>query len=650
MTSLSTTHTAIKVEGGVPDVNAFRAAFPLAAFHKSSKRPSYWTIPFTDAENAVKWVDQNHGDADDGIRSFASGQWRRKLRAMTRATAVTWDETPTVEGLLSTLKPVQKVVIAASEEAWVQRPQPGVTHRALVVADEPGMGKTLSSLGALRVRGQVTQRSVVVCPSSLTGNWVAEIEQHFNPEVFTPWIAESQTPKAIPDDVDTVVIGWDILSYWVEALTNWKPDALVVDEGHYGKSGRRRKVTEDVPRRDDNEMLVRDDSGKVVMDTVTRVVGGALRAEAAIQLARAVAKNHGLVMALTGTPIVNRPVELHPVLDMAGILHLFGGAGGFKDRYCGPKTKNIGGKVRTSYAGASHLLELHSRLASSGHYIRRTKEVLVDEGALQRMWVDGIYVYDRYSEPDPWLINGSDAEMLKYAAAVTEQRDFFTGRARDFAVELSCGIESEKVRRKVAAEGAKHLVRIGQLRKAAAEIKVAHVSRRVRELIASGEKVVIAAHHKEVVDAYADQFGGLKIKGMMSPKKIEEAKALFNERPLDEYPVLVLSVDAGKTGHTLCKQALHGVGPSCAHMIIAEQVWSPGDETQVQNRIWRFGQEREVHIANALLTRSIDMDIFAQRWRKRRVVNAAIDAIDPDLVSDGGKSEAGRIAQKLVYE
>jgi hypothetical protein len=136
----------------------------------------------------------------------------------------------------------------------------------------------------------------------------------------------------------------------------------------------------------------------------------------------------------------------------------------------------------------------------------------------------------------------------------------------------------------------------------------------------------------------------------MSPKKIEEQKLLFNSRPIEEYPAIILSAEACKAGHTLCLQEQLGAGPACRHMIFAEQIWVPGDEEQIQDRIWRFGQPREVFIENALLEGTFDMDIYYIRENKRQNINVAIDAAEETSTGDPEKSGAGHLALKLFQQ
>lgn len=639
---------------GVP----LSATVPIATSKQiSGAQGAWWTAPASDAEAAIKWATANGVLVEPEVLRYAETAWATEADALALSTAETLPfntHTPKIMGLLSDLLPAQEVAVVASTRCRITLPGHPTSHRALIVADDPGLGKTLEALAMLRVEGGEARRALVVCPTSLTSNWVAETALHFTDGTFTPWVATTTSPSLPPEGTDLVVIGWEILGAWAETLTAWGPDALVADEGHYGKAGRTRTRNVTESKKGADGRPERDEFGNLTLIKSVVKEGGSQRADAFLDLGAAVAKSGGFTLALTGTPIVNRPVEMEPLIDFAGFLEVFGGSTAFKRRFCDPKTISTSSGVRTLYNGASNLLELNRRLAASGHYLRRTKEVLVNAGLLQRKYVDGVYIFDSETRPNPWILHGTPAQMSTYRKVEGELAEFFAARAH----ELSGGRpflsepQMAKAQKRIMGEGHKYLKKIAQLRHAAAVIKVPLILEKVRAVVDSGEKVVIAAHHKDVVDAYADAFTGLKIQGGMGAKKIEAAKALFNETTVDENPVLVLSVEAGKTGHTLCKQALNGVGPSCAYMVFAEQVWTPGDEIQAQDRIWRIGQEREVRIINALLSDSIDMMMFGQRLKKRRVVNSVLNAAPEDVFS-ASKAEsqgAGIIAWTLAQQ
>ena len=655
----------------------FTRALPLSRRRKRENN-TWWETTTADAPAVVAFADSKGLSVAENVCQYAEALWRHEASNMATATAVATDPDDAVEvtGLKSTLLETQRVLVAASVDAWFTPPgQDKLRHRGVLLADDQGLGKTLTALSALRVKGHETKRALVVCPTSLTENWMTEVREHFTEGTFTPWVATTRTPSDVPEGVDMVVIGWDVLPDWVTTLAAWSPMAVIADEGHYAKSGKQRKRKETEPERDSNGNIVykngkatmvpvmvekKGPGGKPVLDSdgvpvkeqKVTVLSGSARAEAVLEIGKTVSKNHGLIMPMTGTPIVNRPLELLPLIEFSGVEKLFVSGKEFKERFCGPKWVSIGnGRQAKEYKGASNLLELNTRLLTSGVYFRRTKQVLVDQGLLKKKYVDKVYYYDYEATPRPWTIQLNAEERAEYEEIKAQTQMFFRGRAEEIAAERRSSVHAELVQKKVAAEGAKHLKRITELRQATAKLKVPYVIEQTQRLIDRGEKVVIVAHHRDVVAAYAEAFGDLRIQGDMGSKAIEESKALFNGTSVEEYPVMVLSVEAGKTGHTLCKQSIEGAGPACAYMIFAEQIWTPGDESQAQDRIWRIGQDREVFIANALVDRTIDQDIYQQRLKKRWVFNAVIDSIDSASLdaAQSEKSGAGELARQLVY-
>jgi len=589
------------------------------AFARVEHGRHYWTVPFMDAQAVANWADAHSLRVDAEVREIADARWVAELDAFTLSRSTETADPPSITGLVTPLMKQQEVAVTVVER-----------FRTVLIADEPGLGKTLESLAALRIAGQEVGRTVVVCPSSLTANWLSETIAHFDFGTFTGHIAEGASPEPISPNVDIVIVGWAVVSAWAETLADWKPEALIIDEGHYGKSGVQRKKT--------TTKTVKTGENTFGTEAETKLVGGTARATGAQVVARSVTSRKakdGLVIVLTGTPIVNAPIEMLALLEMMGVDHLFGGPVMFKERYCGPTDTFVGrgrgpkgdGMQRT-YEGASNLVELNTRLRASGHYLRRTKEFMVENGTLPPMFVDGVEYYDQSGKREPWTITPNTAAMNEYRRVEQETRAHLADAAREIARRLQVSPDSAKAVDALRKDGAKHLKRIGELRQAAARVKLPTILAKTHELVAAGEKVVIAAHHRDVVDLYASQFSGIRIQGGMSRAEIERDKRLFNESPVEAHPVLVVSIEAGKTGHTLCKQSLTGAGLACAQMILAEQIWVPGDEIQMEGRIWRIGQDRPVTIRNAVLAESIDVPIYWTRERKRLISMAALDPTD----------------------
>lgn len=408
--------------------------------------------------------------------------------------------------------------------------------------------------------------AVVVCPPTLTLNWAAEVNK---------WVPHRSVSlvsgrKAFPEPADITVVGWSNISAWSSELSGF--NSYVFDESHYAKSL------------------------------------GAQRTKAAINIAKGAP---GLVLCLTGTPITNRPAEFVSQLQILGRLGEFGGRSTFERRYCGA-FKDRFGHWRTD--GATHLDELNDRLRSTC-YIRRTKDQVLDE--LPPLLHNRILV-----TPDPSV-------MREYRKAEEDIVEFMVARAKELALEMGVSPGSAAVIARIKAEANEHLVRISALRRLAAMAKMGAVTEWVESMLDAGSKVVLAAHHRDVVDALADAWGGLKIQGGMLVQDVEDHKSRFMTEP--DAKVITLSIQAGKTGHTLT---------SAQDIAFVELPFTPADLDQTAARCHRIGQPGVVTAHYLLAAGTIDEKLDQLIQRKRQVVDAA---------TEGGTVEAGfSIGAELV--
>jgi SWI/SNF-related matrix-associated actin-dependent regulator 1 of chromatin subfamily A len=314
------------------------------------------------------------------------------------------------------------------------------------------------------------------------------------------------------------------------------------------------------------------------------------------------------VLCLTGTPITNRPAEYASQLDILGRIGDFGGRWGFYKRYCNAFRDRWG---QWHLDGAANLPELNQKLRASC-YVRRTKEEVMPELAPVESAV-------RLVAPDPKV-------MLEYRKAEEDIVEYAANRAAEIARELGKPAGHAAVRARFAAESNEHLVRMAALRRLAARSKMPAVEEMVEEMLESGRKVVLAAHHRDVVDDLASRFGGLKIQGQMSPEEVERAKRDFQELPAERAPVIVLSIMAAKEGHTLT---------AAQDVIFVEEPWTPADVDQVVARCHRMGQRGSVTAWHVLASGTIDEGVHGLVERKRDVVRAATDGDDPSSRDSG---------------
>jgi SNF2 family DNA or RNA helicase len=432
--------------------------------------------------------------------------------------------------------------------------------RRTFIADEMGLGKTLQAIATVEYVMD-SYPAVVVCPPSLVLNWQAE---------YARWLPSRRVSvvtnrKEFPESgtYDVVVVGYSNITKWEKELS--KHRSYVFDESHYCK-------------------------------TVT-----AQRTKSAQKIAKSAPKD-GIVLCLTGTPVTNRPSEYASQLDILGKLKEFGGLWGFYRRYCNAFQDSFG---QWNISGHSHLDELNERLRGVC-YIRRTKDQVLSE------LPPVIH--------SPVLVEGSAAAMKEYKKAEVDIIQYLIDRAKEIARELGEPVGSAAVVARIKAESNEHLVRLSVLRRLSARAKMPVVEEWVKQRIEDGKKVVIAAHHRDIVDELAMKFGNLRIQGGMSVEEVEEQKKKFQTLPVEEAPVIVLSIQAAKTGHTLT---------SAQDVLFVELPWTPADVDQTYSRCHRLGQKGSVVATYLLTDGTIDEEIYSLIERKRSVVNRAVDGGSP---------------------
>lgn len=436
--------------------------------------------------------------------------------------------------------------------------------RRCFIADDMGLGKTLQAIATLEYV-QDSYPAVVVCPPTLVLNWKNE---------YAKWLPHRnvvtvKNRSEFPDGAyDVVVVGYSNINAWANKLQ--KHRSYVFDESHYCKSP------------------------------------DAQRTKAAIKMAKSAPKE-GMVLCLTGTPVTNRPAEYAPQLDILGKLADFGGKWGFYRRYCAAFRDRFG---QWNILGNSNLDELNDRLRGTC-YIRRTKDQVLEELPPVRH--------------NTLIVDGTDAGMREYRKAEADIINYLMERAREIAEELGISPNSAAVKAKMRAERNEHLVRIGVLRKLAAKAKMPAVTEWIESRIEEGLKVVVAAHHREIVDELAQKYGNLKIQGGMDVSDVEENKKVFQEKTVAESPVIVLSIQAAKTGHTLT---------ASQNVLFVELPWTPSDVDQTYSRCHRLGQKGSVTATYLLCAGTIDEKIYKVIDSKRSIVDAATEGT---LVSGAGE-------------
>lgn len=408
-----------------------------------------------------------------------------------------------------------------------------------LVADEPGLGKTIISVGLVN-KDESLCRVLVICPASLKLNWVKEIKKWGTRpgEIHLERVdgRETQEVLGVGKRVVWHVINFEALQRVDVKSREW--DLLIVDEAHSLKNPKAQRTLE--------------------------VLGG--RSKAGERFLEIPA---GKRLFLTGTPVLNKPVELWTILRALDPTRWkSSGWLDFVKRYCAGSRVNGFWDV----SGASNMVEL-AEILSKTVMIRRLKKEVLDL-----------------------------PEKLKKTVileAGEEEKEVL-------------GVEKEAYEAR-SAGGVFEDVAWSTLRKGVGMMKVGKVVARAMEVLGEEECVVIFAHHRAVVDGIREALKKKKVEsvalvGGMTVEAKQEAIDAFQE---GRVRVFVGSLLAAGVGITLTR---------ASRMLIAEIDPRPGMMDQVEDRIYRIGTTKGVTIEYLVYEGSVDARLVDLVENKRRMI------------------------------
>ena len=184
----------------------------------------------------------------------------------------------------------------------------GLKHRRILIGDEPGLGKTLQSIGIVDTAGAYP--ALVICPSSLKINWQREFEKFTNKKAI---ILDNATRTAWPYFLQIGMFHVAIVNY--ESLRKY----FVWDTG--GKDFRLKDVVFNDAIKVFRSVII-DESHRVKDPSAQQTI-----------FTRGIAEGKEWRILLSGTPVVNRAEDLVAQLSIMGRLQEFGGRAKFLADY-----------------------------------------------------------------------------------------------------------------------------------------------------------------------------------------------------------------------------------------------------------------------------------------------------------------------------
>ena len=470
--------------------------------------------------------------------------------------------------------------------------------KGAIIADDMGLGKTIQGIGVLNGRPDA-KRVIIFCQANMKLKWCREVDKWKINQDLSVSYAEGKT---FPD-TDIVVINYDIAQKNIDNIRAIKWDLVLTDEAHNLKNPEAQRTQAILGDLESFEGL-----GPIPMTPT------------------------GQLVHLTGTPKPNRVAELWPLLTSSRP-DIWGrgpeARQAFLNRYEPPfliqrevPSKFSNGKPRTIIVPLNgkpiRELELQMRMRGSGSFVRRLKR---DTDLPPKM---------RTPIEMPFRLSKEDQDLLKQAEAdLDEIHDRIRGR------RLAPG-ETRPAREVIdvisgMAPGSPHFSEIARVRKNLGVLKAPHAGRFIIDELHDDKelpddlrrKTVVFAHHKEVIRKIAEMAeaefpGGVLVYDGSSKGNAQQAQAKvdrFQENPKARLFVMSLS---GATGITL----------TAAHrMRVVEPDWSPSNMTQIEDRIWRIGQEQPCDIGYLFVPNSLDVKMGLALHAKMETDERAINTM-----------------------
>ena len=366
----------------------------------------------------------------------------------------------------------------------------GLEKKRLIIGDEPGLGKTLQSIGIVDTAGAYP--CLVICPSSLKINWQREFEKFTDKKAL---VLDNATRTTWPYLLKMGMFHVAVVNY--ESLRKY-----FVWDIKGGKSFRLKDVVF-CPQIRMFKSIIIDESHRVKDPSAQQTI-----------FTKGLSVGKEWIILLSGTPVVNRPEDLVAQLSIMGRLQDFGGRAQFVADYCtDPKDKEAEPAVP---------LSVLSRQLYANCMIRREKAKVLPQ-LPDKTRID-LYV-DISNAPE---YNLAAADLAAYLHEYTECTDW-------------------EIRRKMRMEA---LVRFMTLRQLATLGKVAQAVDFIRTFLDSGKKLIVFCSLHEVVDALVKAFpGAVTVTGRDSAVAKQSAVDAFQNNP--ETRLIVCSIKAAGVGLTL---------------------------------------------------------------------------------------------------
>lgn len=466
-----------------------------------------------------------------------------------------------------------------------------LANRKCIMADGMGSGKTVQSIVAAMASG--SKKILIITTASLKTNWKRELSL-YNDENDIQII---QGSKDEITDKKYIITNYDILDNYYDLPL----ETVYETEYVYNENGDREEIRKPVMvKAKDGKMVekkkksIRKDVVKeclensplflnkfdcVIIDEAQKLSNNSSTRYKAIYdfLKRA---NPNYVFLLTGTPLTNKPINLYYILKLidAPITRDYRY---FIKRYCDAKTFHLKtGREVTTFSGASNLEELREKIKHL--YIRRLLSEMTD-------MVDKNIITKTYDL--------NEAQRIEYERLWKEYVEAQAEQGNDNSEQYRQLVEGILVRQYLAKQMVENTIKL------------------VDEMLEEGGKVIIACTFTEEIEMFKKYYKKKCVvyDGKMTSKAKDKAEQSFNND--DNVKVFIGQIIAAGVGLNLVV---------ANKMVFNSYSWVAADNAQIEDRIYRLTQKKDVTCVYQLFNDSISKHMYDTVINKKNMMDTII--------------------------
>lgn len=311
------------------------------------------------------------------------------------------------------------------------------------------------------------------------------------------------------------------------------------------------------------------------------------------KMTKAIAGNVQRILLLSGTPLLSRPAELFNGLNLMDPVK-WSDYYSFTKRYCDGHAGRFGWEAK----GASNIEELQQRIGQ--YFLRRNKDEVLTELPPKRF----------ISVP----VELTPEHRREYDKVMKDFQKYLIDVKKKTTKEAKKSMQAEK------------LVRLGHLRQITTAGKYKSALEWVRDLVDSGQKVVVFSVYNEPLEMLKKEFGDEAVVLTGKIKKEERDAAIETFQNDEKTKIFLGGIKSAGVSITLT---------ASPNVLFIDFSWVPADHDQAADRIHRIGQTKECTIYQMYAIETIDDYMQELLSKKKAIFNQLIEGLpDSTNVSD----------------